>query len=282
MDNKESENFDKYLTGLTSEIQDFHSRYWKLIINRIYDEQLYVEEPQRFFFTVIHKIISTIDVANILIKNFDTKNHFRISLYILIRSIMADIIVCEYVLRTEKSNDARQTLIKKIYSDHFNYVLRSIETTYRHLGDWTKEKVEAEKNKVRSSNKEWFHENGNLKYSPLQTSPALLIRKMISQKKSGDDYHLLDRAFNYYDSYSKLEHLGILSIHITHRIYNTDETIKQIKEIFESLLIIVNALINYTGAWKKTFRKEKLSLSEIKDRILQYNPEKWFENNKEE
>lgn len=252
-----------YFSDISSLILEFTNFYHTKILNAIVNSEDYVDEPKRFIYVICRKTKDVTEALNIYIRNFDNRNHYQISIYILLRSILSDIIVSEYVILFGKNDDERKKIIESIYIDHVDKTYKSIEKTYKKINNYSAIEIESIKEEFRKKKPKYFDSDDNIAGSPLRTSPEKLINEIFSKKPQNEEYGLLKLAFHYYDMFSKYEHLGDLSFSLIHRVYDPATKNERWSEIYESINIIMSVLINYTNCWNDKFIKEREELEFI-------------------
>ena len=169
----------------------------------------YVDEPKRFFYTLIHKTVSTLESSNIFIRNFEIKSNYNSSLFILLRSAIADIILAEYVIKRGETDEKRAELIQRIYYDHVDNIINSLQKSARKAYGWNEQEMQDEIQAIKESKKQYFDSDGKPKFKPIPTSPFTLTFKMFSEISNplSKEYDLLRRSFDLYSQFSKFEQL---------------------------------------------------------------------------
>lgn len=265
---------DKYFSNISSTILKFTTNYHEKILNEILDSKDYTSEPKCFIYTVIRKTNDVLNALNFYIRNFDTHNHFQISIYILLRSILADIIVSEYVIIKGKNDIEREKIIKSIYLDHIDKTYSSIGRVYAKVKGWNTTEIDLKKKEFIKTRPYNFDENDKIVGKPFRTSPEKIMKIIFSQKPKDKNFRLLKNAFHYYDIFSKYEHLGDLSFHLIHRVYDSATIQNRFMEIYESINIVFSTLINYCNCWDEIFDNEKKELLLIQKEFHNMNPYK--------
>ncbi len=253
---KDKYETEEYFIELSSFIKEFTTDYSTQIIHKILDKEQYVTEPKKFFYTLIHKTNCSLDAANIFIRNFDTKRNFHSSLFILLRSILNDIILAEYIIISTKNDNEKKQVIEQIYFDHVENILKTCEKTLPQLHQWnSKQKLEHIESIKRNSR--FFDSDGKSKIKAIPTNPNQIIRKIFANKLNDNSSKLLKIAFDQFDLFSKFEHFGELSFKLTHRGYDDKENENLRYEVHFSIRIIIAALINYSNLWDEDFEIDK-------------------------
>jgi len=263
---------DNFFNNLSSAILEFVITYNETVVGKIVDskkEETGKKEPEHFFYTILHKTISTLDTANYAIRNFHTKFHFRISLYILLRAIMADLIVGEYVIKSGKEGEELEKLIKSVNADHVFYAYESISKNERVIESLSETDLEERQDQFRKLFPTFFVDGKCIEH--ISSSPSNMVRTIFSQRKKGDDLRFLSHAYYYYDKFSKYEHLGEFTFNLTHGVYYSHLLKDTYEEVFICLNVILSALMNVTQIWPDI---DRAALQKLVDRIMEFTPDK--------
>lgn len=187
----------QYFEQLSSLVLEFIAVYKEDVFLKIVKSSEYKDEPQRFYYTIIHKTLSTLDAANFLLCNFDLKRNWHTPLFILLRPIISDLVIGEYVLwKYEKNRDELEMkkLIQGIYADHIDSILNCLKSA-KSIYDWTPEQLEEEKNKLKQSHPDLYDSEGNLKVPKVKTSVRSILKEMASQTNSKSGLFFLQTFF---------------------------------------------------------------------------------------
>lgn len=263
-----SEYLDKYFESFSSALLEFVVYYQDKVLCKILDEKRYVEEPERFYFTIMTKSNNSLDVINLLIRNFHAKPHFHASLFVLLRAILSDIMITEFVSVSPDTDESRVDLIKGIYNDHVARTYNSISGTYALLSGWSNKDIALEQKSFISSNPQYFDENGKLLTKSVDVSVKKVVTAILSRKAQESDLSFLRMLYSHYDMFSKYEHVGELTFRLVHKPYFEESVKIQFIEVFESVGIIVSALINYCNVWDELLLEEVKDLQSLVKRIF--------------
>lgn len=265
---------EEYFTELSSFILEFTTNYSSQVILKILDSDQYVTEPKRFFYTLIHKANCSLAAANIFVRNFDSKRNFHAPLFILIRSILSDIILAEYVIITTKHDDVKQKeTIERIYFDHIENVLITCEKTLPHIHQWSPEEKQQHIESIKKGSR-FFDSDGEPKIKAIPTNPSQLVRKIFANKLNIKSSELLKIAYDQYSVFSKFEHFGELSFDLTHKGYD-DSKIEELRyELHFSIRIIIGALKNYSNLWDEDIQIDKDYFNKLHTEITELLPGK--------
>ena len=265
---------EEYYEKFSSTILCFTTSYFESVVLKIVELEDYVDEPKRFFYTLIHKTVSTLEASNVFIRNFENKSNYNSSLFILLRSAFADIILAEYVIRKGKTDDERAKIIERIYFDHVNHIINSLKKSARKAYGWTEKEAEDKIQDIKEAKKQYFDPQGKPKISPIQTSPFALIFKMFSEISNplSKEHDLLRRSFDLYSQFSKFEHFGDLTFQLVHRGFGIDQKVATLYDLYDSVGMICFALINYMILWDDIPTSTKNKIQELAMEVNQFDP----------
>lgn len=259
---------ETFFRDLSSSLLAFLDAYHCKVVVRILEEKWYAEEPERFYYTLAHKANSTLYSINHVRCNFHSHYHMRISSYLLFRSIMLDVITGEYIIRQNDGDAQRKEMILRLNADHIDYTYRAIGTTAKHVFGFTDEEVEQMRASIRGKRSMYF-EGEEMSVKPLKASVYAMARKLTNGSVEGAALHFVQRAFNYYDLYSKYEHPGDLSFHLTNRVYETENAVKEYSELYECLQITLAFLVSIVHLWDY----EAKELEQLSNSVLFFTPD---------
>jgi hypothetical protein len=245
---------EKYFDNISSIILRFTDLYHSDIILKVIDSNNFDSEQKRIFFTIILKSNSSVQATNILIRNFHTHNHFHPSIYILLRSILSDIILAEYIISLGKDENLMNNKIHSIYLDHIDRTIKLLDNFYSKYSIWTPSEIEQVKKDLKTNKETYLDKSGQLKGKPLKATTDKLINIILSETSPSKDRRLIIRAYEYYDRFSKYEHFGAFSHQLFLRGFDAENIDIAFNEVYQSLEVIFSALINYSRIWD--FNKE--------------------------
>ena len=198
-------------------------------------------EPYRFLYTILIKQNNALESVNLLIANIKTKPQFLDSTFILLRTMMSDIITLEYALtKTDESDESDEKLkeqIERIYYDHLHYSLQNMKSLGSLYDDQKESQAKIEE--LKKFNSEYFDIEGKLKFKFDRTS---FVKMMKEIKKSLSPKFSIAPAMIAYENYSKFskhEHFGKLTLFLITRGFK-DENIETIlREVQTSIDVIL-------------------------------------------
>lgn len=272
-DTKHFSVVDKWFYDYSQTILTFTYQYNTLVIDDILESQKYVEEPDRFYYTIVHKVNATLEGCVLFIANFNRKYSYRIGLYVLLRSMIADLITAEFIKRTPQSKEEREGLIQQINADHFYHTYKQIDREYAQLNRATHEEIHETKQQLRDRYPHYFAEDGELKPKK-NLSFKLMINKLQSVALSETDRRTIKRLYSYYDHYSKFEHLGDLSFFLTHEIYNPKSLQQEYEKVSECIWLITYEIAVMSDHWP-ALKNEPIG--DLLPKILDFHPKKFAE-----
>lgn len=270
---KDTYEIEEYFIELSSFIKEFTTDYAEQVIHKVLEKEEYITEPKRFFYTLIHKANCALDAANIFIRNFDSKRNFHSSLFVLLRSILNDIILAEFVIISTENDEEKKEVIERIYFDHIENILKTCEKTLPQLHQWNPEKKFEHIESIKK-NSRFFDSDGNSKIKSIPTNPNQLIRKIFANKLKSDSSKLLKIAFDQFELFSKFEHFGELSFELIHRGYDDSKNNNLRYEVHFSIRIIIAALNNYSNLWDEDFEIDKEHFKTLQTEITELLPGK--------
>lgn len=265
---------EEYFNKFSSAILEFTTNYFNTIVLKIIDLKDYVEEPKRFFYTLIHKTASTLEASNIFIRNFKNKSHYNSSIFILLRSAISDIILAEYVIKMGKTDEERAVLITRIYFDHVDNIIDSLKKSARKAYGWSEKEMQDKIQAIKNTKKEYFDSDGNPKFKPIKTSPFTLTNRIFSEISNplSKEYDLLRRSFDLYSQFSKLDHFGDLTFHLIHIPFEDKHKETILYNLYDSVRMICFALTNYMNLWDDIPNSTKKRIHELTTEVNQFHP----------
>ncbi|HZX57322.1 MAG TPA: hypothetical protein VFE54_01295, partial [Mucilaginibacter sp.] len=84
----------------------------------ILDKQQYLVEPQRFFYTILHKLRNILDATSLVVTNLDGKPHYYDSAFLLLRTCLLDVVNLYYIMDKDKDIAVQQKRVQCIMFDH--------------------------------------------------------------------------------------------------------------------------------------------------------------------
>lgn len=265
---------EEYFKKFSSTILSFTTNYFNSVVLKIVDLEDYVDEPKRFFYTLIHKTVSTLEASNIFIRNFEIKNNYNSSLFILLRSAIADIVLAEYVIKRGETDEERAELIPRIYFDHVDNIIKSLKNSASKAYNWNEQEMQDKIEEIKESKKQYFDSHGNPKFKPISTSPFTLTGKMFSEISNplSKEYDLLRRSFDLYSQFSKFEHFGDLTFYLVHRPFEEKQKETSLFDLYDGVRIICFALANYINLWDDISASTKERVQELTTEVNQFHP----------
>lgn len=258
---------EEYFSELSSLILKYIHFYQKNIISHIIERKEHKTEPYKFYYTIIFKTCSVFESSNIIIRNFHSHPHYQVSLSILFRSIMSDIIMAEYVIIKGKSEIQKKEVIEKIYFDHISNVLGATKKTYPIVYNWSKEETDKRVLELEESLMK------NFKHNQQKIKSLNQIVKEVLSSNNGID--IIKKSYILFDEYSKFEHLGAFSFNLIHRPFEQKEFNSLNIKLIEAIRIITSSLNNYMQLWDTIPFNSKNQSKEITQEILAFMTENY-------
>jgi len=199
------------------------------------------KEPNIFLCALFLKTNNALESANLLIANIKSKPQFLDSLFVILRTLMSDLITFDYIFH--RANMDMNQLLKEIDNlnyDHLKHTIKNIGVYGKLYGD-SQDEIARLTNELVSKNKKYFDADGKAlsQYKGLKSIGNMML-ELRSQISTKDKLTSLIVAFQNYDKFSKYEHLGGLTALLVTRGYK-DEYEKSIAhEIMESIVVVLH------------------------------------------
>jgi hypothetical protein len=176
------------------------------------------------------------------------------SSFLIIRTILSDCLTIYYLLHISNTEEELNINIKKLKSDHIHYTLNNLDI-YRNIYRENNNVNEYKKQELKEYKKEFFDSNGNLIFKNT-FSINYIVKQLITQTSNKDHLFetLIGAAFNYYDKFSKYEHLGDLTTTLTLRQFDVTNH----KEVFEDICGSIHIITLYLSIFLETWRSDNI------------------------
>ena len=220
-----------------------------ILDNHILENGLYLEEPRRFYYTILHKLRNVLDAGSFLIVNLDGKPHYTDAAYLLLRTCLLDV-ACLYYVLDATGNQLQAERIDQIMYDH----IRSLYISARD---------EDEKVLIRSRYPQCFHLDAFRK-----DIKNVSIKKMFNEITNEALKTEVGYSISLYNIFSKTEHNGILSFHLLHDHFSETGGKTSKKKIYDSLGIIMVAINLVVQEWVAEDTASVINLKSITKEIL--------------
>jgi hypothetical protein len=250
------------LTQYASKVEKLTS-FVNGIITRI--DQKGDDQPRAFFYILALKTNNGLNTANLLIVNVVKKPHFCDSLLILLRTMLADTITFFYLAVKVEDNNTDDYLKEQILileGDHIRYMDRAFRVFQKLYNTPDKEIGEKQK-EIREKHPEYFRGDGKYKYE----SPT--ISQMVELIAASDNEiakRHTKNAFELYDIFSKLEHLGFLTTQLVVRQFDEGNHKQILQEIYVAVQTILVCLSSVLQRFLTIEQMEEFS--KIEEEIL--------------
>ncbi|UZR96148.1 hypothetical protein [Chondrinema litorale] len=258
---------EKKVLELVSSIDEFTQFVHHKIVMEVLNSKLYIEEPRKFFYTVLVKSNNGLMASNQLIDKFNSLPHILDSLFVILRSLLSDTITFYYVLHKSFEKENLEENIKNLYFDHIRWSLENVKKVHRVIFSLNEEQVDEEINKIKMINKEFFDENGEPTVENKSIMPSAAIRFIFSNNTKKLNIENLKYAFSLYEIFSKYEHFGQFSYGLVHRQFKQENKQQLFDEIKTSIEIITNTINHTLNAWPDLRDKTKDALTLLREQI---------------
>jgi len=184
-----------------------------------------VNDYRKFVFTILFKLANGLESVNLLNAQLNNKSQYADTIFISLRALLADRITMDFLLfKSGFKAENTQDQLEWIKYDHIKYTIDNLKTFQSIYGS-SNEEIEHSKTDLKSKFPNYFDDDGNLKKS-YKTLPS--IGNMVKEIIAGTRKHTvfqqrLISCYQYYDIYSKYEHLGQLTSHLVFRGYKPSE-----------------------------------------------------------
>lgn len=211
-----------------------------VIINKQRDNQ-----PEAFFYTLALKTNNGLNTANLFIANLVSRPHCTDSLLLLLRTMLSDAITFYYIVAKSRNNNDDvylKELIMEIEGDHIKFMDKNFNI-YKKLYNETDKKVGLMQKEFKKMYSQYFNTDGSYKYS------APSVTQMVVVIIDSGDAHLRDNVattFELYDTFSKYEHLGVLTTHLVTRQFDEQHRQKIFQEVYvavHNILLVLGSLL---------------------------------------
>jgi hypothetical protein len=261
---------DQFCSDFAGSVLAFTQRYTNLVVLRILDNQWYSEQPQRFYYTILHKVNNTLHGCVYFIANFHRMPLYRTSVFILLRSILTDLIAAEYVYRIPRTDVDRNHVIDQINADHVRYLYNDIERRATIFRSSQQEKKDLQEN-LRIEYPQYFTENGKLNQAFQCKSTRSMIMEFISHHHIQHHRQRMQGLYFHYDTLSKFEHPGMFSFQITHRAYESQNLQEDYRTLFECVLLSTEMLFVLAEQWEPLPKQETDELLALFNQICVFD-----------
>lgn len=237
------------LKSLTCSIGNLTKYISDSVIDKILEKNLNTIEPYKFLYTLLFKTNNGLDTANLLVCNLYSKPHFIDSAFLILRTILSDCIIYDYLLTLSKTDENLITNIKRLYYDHIDFAIKNL-SIYKDAYKKSDKEIEIKKTELKQSKSEYFDNSGNPIFEKLNPLVSKAIKYIVSNRQKEVSIETPLEAFEYYDRFSKYEHLGDLTFAIIHRQFNEQEQNEVLLDIHSSIRIIIRYLKSFMLAWE--------------------------------
>ncbi len=226
------------------------------------------DQPKAFFYVLAFKTNNGLNTTNLLIANVIKKPHFCDSLLILLRAMLADTITFIYLAVKLESNNTDEYLKEQIAileGDHIRYMDKTFGVFQKLYGTSDKE-IGRLKKEIRAMHPVYFSRDGKYKNEYKTVSIPEMVTVIAESNNDVAKLHTKN-AFELYDTFSKLEHLGILTTQLVVRQFDDGNQKKILQEIYVAVQTILFCL---GSVLQRFFPKEEMEhFGKLEEEILQ-------------
>lgn len=226
------------------------------------------DQPRAFFYVLAFKTNNGLNTANLLIANVVNKPHFCDSLLVLLRTLLADAITFFYLAVKVEANNTDEYLKEQIVvleGDHIRYIDKTFRVFQKLYNSSDKEIGEKQK-QLRKKHPEYFRQDGKYKFETLSIPDMVVV--IADSENTVAKLHTKN-AFELYDTFSKLEHIGMLTTQLVVRQFDTENHKQILHEIYvavQTIFVCLGSLLQrfFTGEQMKHFSKLEEEILAIK------------------
>jgi hypothetical protein len=217
------------------------NRLLKKILAETLEIKTEKSDCQKFYYEVLFINIRLFEGAIFLLNQFKESPHFQVSFISIMRDIMSNLILAEYI--HQKENDSLANIdeeLEKIYSEHYRFKKKSKKIEFILFS--TFENYTQFEEYFENLGKQYNSDNGEIKpHLKIIESTYSRIRYIESKLKKHEKPSA--RAlFLWYSEFSKIAHFGELTIRqIANKYHQSNE--EQVNENYGYLLITVTKYI---------------------------------------
>ncbi|HYG37122.1 MAG TPA: hypothetical protein VD908_00825 [Cytophagales bacterium] len=232
--------------SIEKKVQEIHELVERL--TRYINEEIVVKnnksgqelaEPLQFFLNLLFKTNNALDTANFLFGSIIKKPRYNDSIGLILRTSLSDVISYMYILHKSGGNEKQLIHWINICDyDHIQYFW-SKEKVYKKVSKVSTEEWDQMKDTLKENFPQFFDENGlpnDSIYKRWKTPGPIALEIFESGKEK--QYQYLREAFEYYDLYSKVEHLGKATEFLIHESFHDEFKINSLIRIHRSFIIL--------------------------------------------
>lgn len=236
------------MEAVNAQLEKYHSvlRKINLHISNNFINNIYINpkltEVEKYYYTLLFKTNNTLDTANILFYNIINKPNISDSICIILRATLSDLITYEYLNFISKDENELETNINRLYFDHVERTIKNVTNIFKPAYKKTEKEIQEKINSLKIKKSKYFDSLGNPLYKSLNFGVISGVNYILSNKKKDQNVSRVTIAFNYFDIFSKYEHLGDLTFSLIHRQFDEEKLRGLLIEIQNSITIILDYL----------------------------------------
>jgi len=201
------------------------------------------DQPKAFFYVLAFKTNNGLNTTKLLIPNVIKRPHLCDSLLVLLRTLIADAITFFYLgvkVETNNTDEFLKELIMILEGDHIRYMDKTFRV-FQKLYNTSDKEIGGMQKELREKYPEYFKPNGKYKYDTLSIPEMVIV--IAESENEVAKFHTTN-AFELYDTFSKLEHLGVLTTQLVIRQFEEENQKKILHEIYIAVQTILFCLSN--------------------------------------
>ncbi len=206
-----------------NQLYEYNLALHEIIDGEIYGKYAYFEEPDKFNYTVLFKVMTLLDTVSFLMVNLKDKRYYFNSIYLILRTCLSDIICLHYIFEKFLVREEAKERIQLIMDDHVFAIYHSADTEERAL--------------LIQSFPDCF-DNGK----PKKGAHKVSVKGMYYQIQSPTIKQEVEKAMKLYEFFSKLEHNGVLSFNIMHKPFTPEGYESAKTKVCEAITAIIRGI----------------------------------------
>lgn len=206
-----------------NQLYEYNLALHEIIDGDIYAKYAYFEEPDKFNYTVLFKVMTLLDTVSFLMVNLQDKRYYINSIYLILRTCLSDVICLHYIFEKFFDKEQAKERIQLIMDDHIFAIYYSAD--------------EAERALLIQRYPDCF-DNGKPKKSLHKVS----VKAMYAQIQTSAMKKEAAIAMKLYEFFSKLEHNGELTFNIMHKPFTPEGYENAKQKLCDAITTIIRGI----------------------------------------
>lgn len=235
----------------SKQLDQYNLALHEIIDGEIYEKFAYFEEPDKFYYTILYKVMTLLDTISLLMGNLENKRYYFNSIYLLLRTSLSDIVCLYYVFEKFLDKTEAKDRIQLIMDDHVHSIFHAADNEERQL--------------LMQTFPNCFT-SGKLK----KTVHKVSVKAMHTQISSPSIKKEVASAMNLYNFFSKLEHNGELSFNIMHKPFTSEGYESAKSKVCDAITTIVFGIQPPLLNWIKMDDARFVNLASLAKELIKY------------